>query len=79
MTNDLPRFALHVRSDTGWSLIRTLDTLDEAGQWIEPGCRVVPTEIPPKPCPRFAFAIGLLFAAVIGFSAAAVLMRGGAL
>lgn len=76
---NLPRFALQVRSDTGWKTVRTFDSLEEAGRWIVPGGCVVPTVIPPTPCRSGVVKILMLFAFLTGFSAAAVLMRGGVL
>lgn len=74
--NDLPRYALQVRCAHGWRTLVTFDTTDEALRWLMPGDRVIPAE--PRPS-RLPFLIGLLFAAVVGFSLGTVLMRHGPL
>lgn len=78
--SDGRRFRLQVeREDGAWQTASTFDTLDAALDWLEPGGRVVSSAIDQRPCRRGVVGVLVAFAFALGFSAAAVLMRRGAL
>lgn len=61
----LPRYALQVRSDFGWTTLQQFYTLEEALEWIRADCRIIPT--PERGLlPLWTL---LFLAAVVGFAA----------